>query len=199
MIRVVRSNARLMSCLLAVYLAGLALAACGSLSQASSHVTATTDAPPIAGPAVTLGWAPPEQATMFNWGEGREEPQAIISVDSLESPSGAFNAAVSIVWQSWGGPTAIGRSSLWYVPPGSTGVTGCTPMGCQPVICGNNCQRGHVVVVAFMRGTCYGHRVYGAVEWYSPSTGQKFGPSVSAVPVSRRSRTYCGRSNRNNI
>ena len=187
-----------MSCLLAVCMAaGVALAACGSPTQASSHVTTTIQAPPVAGPTVTLGWAPPDQPTIFNWGEGREEPQAIVSVDSLSSPS-AFNAALSIVWQSWGGPRAIGRGRVWYVPPGTTGDTGCSSLGCGLVLC-PSCQRGHYVVVAFMRGTCYGHRVYRAVEWYSPSMGQKFEPSISDIPVSRATRTYCGRSNPNNI
>jgi hypothetical protein len=196
MIRVVRSKVRLTSCLLAVCLAGLPLAACGSSPQASSPVATPTDAPPIADPEVTLGWPLPKQAGIFNWGEGREEPQAIVSIGALEIPNGGFNAAVSIVWQSWGGPTAIGHGRLWHSEPGANG---CNSLGCHVIVCGNPCQIGHVVVVAFMRGTCYGHREYGAVEWYSPSMGQKFESRISDVPVSRATRTYCGRSNPNNI
>ena len=67
-----------------------------------------------------------------------------------------------IVWQSWGGPKAVGTGEGEYVGPG------------QDVA---EATAESATVVAFDRGSCHGNLMYQAIEWYFPRHGQSFDPN----------------------
>lgn len=64
-----------------------------------------------------------------------------------------------ITWSSWGGPTARGRGTGCFVPPG------------EPTA---SCVRRPVDVIATNIGTCSGHRAYQDLGWWFPTEGQTF-------------------------
>jgi hypothetical protein len=65
----------------------------------------------------------------------------------------------NLSWQSWGGPKAVGTGTGYYDPPN------------LPVA---QAIREKATVVAFDLGTCAGHYMYQAVEWYFPESGGSF-------------------------
>jgi len=189
--------------------ASVCLTACGSTAPTqSSKGRSPISTQPAAcksggsGRAVTLGWPPPQAPNVFTWGEGDLCPQAIIDVNGPETGgqtvgnatvNGTTDSAVYITWKSWGGAEAIGHGEQNYDPPSGGNGPCYSNVGC---LCGTSCGRGHAIVVAFMPGICYGHRVYRAVEWYFPAKRQSFTPDVSKIP-DRGFRTICSKTNRN--
>lgn len=89
-------------------------------------------------------------------GYGQSRPPVIYNG---EDPSGLVT---HIRWQSWGGQTAIGEGTAWYVGTGARIVA--------------DGHEAPVRVVAFHLGTCGTYRAYTAIEWYFPQHGEKFTP-----------------------
>lgn len=127
-----------------------------STGQASTGqaVPATTRTPATATIPPTLGrvWGPGGQE-----GYGKERPSTVFNGGD---PTGLVKR---ITWSSWGGPTATGTGTSFYVPPNGF-VSQSTS---QPA-----------TIVAFDLGSCAGHPAYLAVEWYYPQHGQKFSPTT---------------------
>jgi hypothetical protein len=67
----------------------------------------------------------------------------------------------AITWASWGGPTAVGSGTGYWVGPNEPSA-GASP---QPA-----------TIEAFDLETCEGQPMYGAVEWYFPEHGEHFDP-----------------------
>jgi hypothetical protein len=67
----------------------------------------------------------------------------------------------NIAWNSWGGPTAVGTGTGYWVGPGQISAAA-TP---EPA-----------TIEAFNREACEGKPMYGALEWYFPEQGQNFDP-----------------------
>jgi hypothetical protein len=71
-------------------------------------------------------------------------------------PTGAVG---SVVWASWGGPTATGTGISDYVASDQSPSQG---------------TQERVTVVAFDLGYCDGQYMYQKVDWYFPEHGQSF-------------------------
>ena len=69
-------------------------------------------------------------------------------------PTGVLSG---IIWQSWGGATAIGMGTSTYVAPGQTVAQG---------------SQQSATVVASGLGVCAGTPAYQQVKWYFPSEGE---------------------------
>jgi hypothetical protein len=72
-------------------------------------------------------------------------------------------------WSSWGGAHAIGHGTADWVWPGWC------------VACGS--VQLPATVVAFGLRSCGGHPAYTHVEWYFPSRGMSFSPSLSSENI----------------
>ena len=87
----------------------------------------------------------------------------------LVKPSEVFNGGdptglvTKVVWDSWGGPKAVGHGLSVYVGPNQTVADGTM----QPS-----------TIVAFNLGTCDGKFMYRAVKWYFPQHGDVFDPTT---------------------
>ena len=124
----------------------VALLSLSGCTQMSSTVTPTTSSVPILGNyplGGASGYGLARPATIYNGGD----------------PSGRVT---SIRWDSWGGPTATGHGTAYYIPPTATAAIGTF----RPA-----------TVVAFNRGECHGQITYLALEWYFPTMGESFVPS----------------------
>lgn len=90
----------------------------------------------------TLGvvWAPAQRG----WGTVRPR-----EIDNGGNPTGI---AFDLTWESWGGPTAIGRGQTYIVPSGPGHVTA-------------SAVPGPVTVVAYDLGDCHGRLAYRKAQW----------------------------------
>jgi hypothetical protein len=144
------------------------LAGCGGGSHAARRSPPTT----LRRSPTTTATQPPTTATIpladvptlgqltgtfFNGkGFGQVKPSIVFNGGD---PTGYVG---DVVWQSWGGSTAIGAGMSDYVGPNQTVSQG---------------TQESVTIVAFNLGTCDGKLMYQAVEWYFPQHGMTFDPN----------------------
>jgi hypothetical protein len=138
-------------------MAAVVVGACGQTSKAalsSSSSSAPAPATSTIVPGVpTLGQ--PVGIFFDGQGFGQVRPTTVFN-------GGDPTGDVTVVsWNSWGGPTAVGKGTNDWVGPNQS-VAGGTE---EPV-----------TIVAFDRETCADKPMYGAVEWYYPEHGERFDP-----------------------
>jgi hypothetical protein len=121
---------------------------------------ATTTVPPSTTTSTTTAPLPPlgELAGIFPQGKGFGQ------VKPSEFYNGNVRAGLvrNIVWQSWGGPKAVGSGVAENVAPNQDVAQGTE----EPA-----------TVVAFKLGSCVGNYMYEAIEWHFPQHGQRFNPN----------------------
>jgi hypothetical protein len=123
--------------------------------------TASPPAPAPSAPAAPASTAVPvlgQLAGVFARGQGFGQAQPA-KIFNGGDPTGLVTR---VIWQSWGGPQAIGSGTSEYVGPGQSVATGTAETA---------------TVVAFRLGRCHGTLMYKAVEWYFPGQGQAFDPT----------------------
>ena len=118
--------------------------------------TGNPDSFPLARTTPTQGGPPLGQlAGVFSHGTGfgTVKPSEIFNGGD---PTGMVS---HIVWESWGGPEAVGIGTAEYVKPSQSVAEG---------------KEEPATVVAFDLGSCNGRIMYRAVEWYFSQHGQTF-------------------------
>ena len=117
-------------------------------------VPSSTSPPPSTQAVPTLGHLAGTLAHGSGFGQVR--PPA------FSNGGDATGAVGSIVWTSWGGPTATGTGTGEYVAAGQSLAQG---------------TQEPATIVAFDLGTCGGQYMYRQVDWFFPQHGQSFDPA----------------------
>jgi hypothetical protein len=136
----------------------LCVAGCASPGSSQAAGRSSPTVPPPMTAAIVRGVPTLGQAvgTFFNGqGFGQVRPTSFFNGGD---PTGRVTA---VTWNSWGGPTAVGTGTGYWVGPNQL-VAGASP---QPV-----------AIEAFDLETCAGKPMYGAVEWYFPEHAEHFDP-----------------------
>ncbi len=135
------------------------------------HATGSTTPTTVLGTTTTVTAAPGSAPTLgiaAAWarvgpsvaGFGQVRPSEI----SLGGdPTGVLSG---IIWQSWGGATAIGMGTSTYVAPGQTVAQG---------------SQQSATVVASDLGVCAGTPAYQQVKWYFPSEGETLSTGATST------------------
>jgi hypothetical protein len=123
---------------------------------AHSTTAPTTAASTTSAPVPTLGQLSGGSGP-YRKGYGEVRPTTF-SLGGAD-PTGTVT---NIVWSSWGGSTATGTGTSWYVAPNQITAEGTS---------------AQVTIVAYQLGICQGKFMYQAVQWFFPQYGGSFDPS----------------------